>query len=86
MFCCLTASTTRALLCMADAKFRIQVMVQMVVACHEPEHCHLFPSVNDVRGQTLTSFSASESCSGLSCPFESLSLCLCFVKIVNMYK
>ena len=44
MFCCLTASTARALLCMADAEFRIQVMVEAVVACPEPEHCHLFPS------------------------------------------
>ena len=42
MFCCLTASTARALLCMANAKFGIQVIVQVVVACPEPEHCHLF--------------------------------------------
>ena len=43
MFCCLTASTARALLCMAIAEFRIQVMVEAVVACSEPEHCYLFP-------------------------------------------
>ena len=44
MLCCLTASTARALLCMADAEFGIQVMVEAVVACPEPEHCHLFTS------------------------------------------
>ena len=44
MFCSLTASTARALLCMADVDFQIQVMVEAVVACPEPEHCHLFPS------------------------------------------
>ena len=44
MFCCLTASTTRALLCMADAKFGIQVIAKAVVACPEPELCHLFSS------------------------------------------
>ena len=44
MFCCLTTSTARALLCMADAEFRIHVMVEVVVVCPEPEHCHLFPS------------------------------------------
>ena len=43
MFWCLTASTARALLCMADVEFGIQVMVEAVVACPEPEHCHLFP-------------------------------------------
>ena len=37
MFCCLTASTARALLCMADAEFGIQVIVEAVVACPEPE-------------------------------------------------
>ena len=41
MFYCLTASTARALLCMANAEFGIQVIV---VACPEPEHSHLFPS------------------------------------------
>ena len=41
---CLTASTARALLCMADVEFRIQVMAEVVVACPEPEHCHLFLS------------------------------------------
>ena len=30
MFCCLTASTARALLCMAHAQFRIQVIVEPV--------------------------------------------------------
>ena len=44
MFCCLTASTARALLCMADAAFWIQVVVEAVVACPQPEHFHLFPS------------------------------------------
>ena len=44
MFCCLTACTARALLCMADAELRIQVMVEAVVAFPKPEHCHLFPS------------------------------------------
>ena len=44
MFCCLTASTARALLCMANAEFGILVIVEAVVACPEPEHCHLFPS------------------------------------------
>ena len=32
MFCCLTASTARALLCISDAKFRKQVMADAVVA------------------------------------------------------
>ena len=44
MFCCLTASTAKALLCIADVDFGIQVIVEAVVACSEPEHCHLFPS------------------------------------------
>ena len=54
MFCCLTASTGRALLCMASVEFRIQMMVEAVLAypdlehCHlaspDLEHCHLFPS------------------------------------------
>ena len=44
MFCCLAASTARALLCMADAEFIIQVIVEAVVACPEPEHSHLFSS------------------------------------------
>ena len=44
MFCCLTASTARALLYMADAEFGIQVTVGAVVTCPEPEHCHLIPS------------------------------------------
>ena len=45
MFCNLTASTVNALLCMASAEFGIQVIVEAVVACPEPEHCrHLFPS------------------------------------------
>ena len=37
MFCCLTAS-------MAEAEFGIQVTDEVVMACPEPEHCHLFPS------------------------------------------
>ena len=44
MFCCLTASTARALLYIAGADLRIQVIVEVVVACPEPEPCHLFPS------------------------------------------
>ena len=38
MFCCLTASTARALLCMADVEFGIQVidLVEAVVAFPEP--------------------------------------------------
>ena len=44
MFCCLTASTTRTLLYTANAEFGIQVIVEAVAACPEPEHCHLFPS------------------------------------------
>ena len=44
IFCCLTTSTARALLCMAGAEFRIQVMVGAVVACPKPEHYHLYPS------------------------------------------
>ena len=44
MFCCLTASAARALLRMANAEFGIQVIVEVVVACPEPEHCYLFPS------------------------------------------
>ena len=35
MFYCLTASTARALLCMANAEFGIQVMAEAVVACPE---------------------------------------------------
>ena len=38
MFCCLTASTAKALLCMADAVFGLHVIVEAVVACPEPEH------------------------------------------------
>ena len=34
MFCCLTASTTMALLCMANAEFGVYVVVGVVVACH----------------------------------------------------
>ena len=44
MFCCLTASTTRALLCMANAEFGIQLIVEAAVACPEPEYCYLFLS------------------------------------------
>ena len=33
MFCCLTASTAMALLCMAKAEFGLQVIVEVVVAC-----------------------------------------------------
>ena len=44
MFCCLTASTARALLCIADTEFEIQVIVGAIVAFPEPERGHLFPS------------------------------------------
>ena len=44
MFCCLAASTSRALLCVADAEFGIQVIVGAVVAGPQLEHGHLFPS------------------------------------------
>ena len=44
MFCCLTASTAKALLRMANAEFGIWVIVEAAVACSEPGHCHLFPS------------------------------------------
>ena len=44
MFCCLTASTARALLCKANEEFGIQVIVEAVVASPDPEHSHLFPS------------------------------------------
>ena len=44
MFCCLTASTARALLSIADAELRIQVIIEAVVACPEPDYCHVFPS------------------------------------------
>ena len=53
MFCSLTASTARALLCMASAEFGIQVIVEAVVACPEPEHCHLFPSSQQIVGVSL---------------------------------
>ena len=53
MFCCLTASTARALLCMADAEFGIQVIVEAVVACPKPEYCNLFPSGQQVVGVSL---------------------------------
>ena len=32
MFCCLTASTARALLCIVDAEFGIQVIAEAAVA------------------------------------------------------
>ena len=32
MFCCLTASAARALLCMADVEFKIHVIVEAVAA------------------------------------------------------
>ena len=44
MFCCLTASTARALLRMANAEFGIHVIVEAVVAGPKPEYCNLFPS------------------------------------------
>ena len=44
MFCCLTACTARALPCMADAEFGIQVTAEADVTCPEPEHCQLFLS------------------------------------------
>ena len=42
MFCSLTASTTRALLCMADTEFKLWVVAEVVVECPEAEHCYLF--------------------------------------------
>ena len=39
MFCCLTASTARALLSMTDAALEIQVIAEAVVACPEPDYC-----------------------------------------------
>ena len=33
MFCCLTASTAKALLCIANAEFGIQMIAEAVVAC-----------------------------------------------------
>ena len=53
MFCCLTASIARALLCMADEVFGIQMIVEAVVACPEPEHSHLFASGYQVAGVSL---------------------------------
>ena len=53
MFCCLTASTARAPLCMADVEFGIQVIAEAAVACPEHEHCHLFPSGYQVVGVSL---------------------------------
>ena len=48
MFFCLTASTARALLCTADEEFRLQVMVEAVVACPEFEHCQLLHRVTTI--------------------------------------
>ena len=52
MFCCLTARTARALLCMADAEFGIQVIAEAVVACPygraRPSLTSLFPLFYDV--------------------------------------
>ena len=53
MFCCVTASTARALLCMANAEFGIQVIVEAVVACPKAEYCNLFPSGQQVVGVSL---------------------------------
>ena len=50
MFCCLTASTSRTLPCMADAELGIQVIVEAVVACRRMT----FTSMND-----MTSLSCS---------------------------
>ena len=59
MFCRLTASTARALLCMADVEFGILVIVEAVVACPEPEHCHLFPAwLKGSRGQSCSTVGA----------------------------
>ena len=38
---------------MADAEFGIQVIAAAVVACPEPEHCHLFPSGSQVEVVSL---------------------------------
>ena len=72
MFCCLTASTARTLLCMANAGFGIQVIVEAVVACPEPEHCCLFPSGS--RGQpccTVGAFASIYCCLALRMVFTS---------------
>ena len=53
MFCCLTASTARALLCIANSEFGIHVIVEEVVACPEPEHRQLLPSGLQVVGVSL---------------------------------
>ena len=41
MFCCSTAGTARALLCMANAEFGIQVTDEAVVACTIPLYCQM---------------------------------------------
>ena len=44
MFCCLVASLAGALVCVADAEFCVQMMVQAVVACPESEYRDLLSS------------------------------------------
>ena len=44
MFCCLATSPAGALLCLANAELGVQVMVEAVVSCPEPEDDHLFSS------------------------------------------
>ena len=40
MFCCLTASTAGALLCVANVEFGIQVIAEAVVTCPEEDKLH----------------------------------------------
>ena len=58
MFCCLTASTTRALLCVAVAECGIQVIAEAVVACSEPERGQT-RSPGQVETKRLTTVSLS---------------------------
>ena len=61
MFCCLTASTARALLCIASAEFGIQVIVEAVVACPEPEHSLVPVRLRGSRGQPCCTVGACAS-------------------------
>ena len=53
MFCCLTVSTTRALFCMADAQFRVQVIVE---ATHFQ---NVIPDFANTEDQWLMAFRAT---------------------------
>ena len=50
MFCCVTASITGALVCLANVEFGVQVAFQVVVACPETKHSCLLLSVYQVVG------------------------------------